>query len=668
MVSVWLKLNRFIKESAGFKALRSFFICIGMLTVLTNGIFYQVASAQTLQQSMKYYFRGDLNATENSLNQTLRNKISDKDRSQAYKYLGIVQFMKGKKDQAGTSFRSALGINPKIGIAASEALDESVIPFFNSVKADKSKYIKPARSSSTVASAPRAAGATTSGVRSVASKAKRTTLLVKCNVKSATVMIGGILAGSVNSVLDVNPGKQKIEVSSPGYITKRVNVNIVQNNENSITIDLAKPQPKPKPKPIVAKAQAPKVVQAPKSRRMQSSGMNLQQEYGQDMSQNQYYGNQGMQPQVPQNPYQQYAPSNQYMPNMYQAPMYQSPMYQYPTPMYPSPAPMYQQPQVMQPAPSYQSPQSDLYSYQQESYDNYNLNQGGSSSVPNSSISAPPSPPTSDSYSEAESYSDFNLDDKPVSKSKKNLSKKKVKISKKQSKDVSYYYDDPGGKSSKGYASYYGSSKKKKKESSSSLGILRFLPFGVPQFVQGKVVWGIIFGGAQAGGLGWGIYEYIQYSDCVKNCQAQIDELYEQEYDPESIKAYADYLEEQKQKHSTYFKVGMGIFAGAWVIGIIETFINPPKASSKKSAYIIEKNTYHLLATDDQVSDPYLRSTSSVLLDEIAQETSILEDLYSYRSSDILTEDKPKVDDGLKILPMDIESDTIPIIEYRFSF
>ncbi len=663
MVSVWLKLNRLIKESFRFKALKTFFICISMFTVLTNDIFYQVANAQTLQQSMKYYFKGDLNATETSLNQTLRNKISDKDRSQAYKYLGIVQFMKGKKDQATTNFRSALGINPKIGIAASEALDESVIPFFNSIKADKSKYIKAARPSSGGRVAPKA---TTSGVRSVASKAKRTTLFIRCNVKSATVMIGGILAGSVNSVLDVNPGKQKIEVSSPGYITKRVNVNIVQNNENSITIDLSKPQPKPKP--IVAKAQAPKVVKAPKSRRMQSSGMNLQQEYGQDMSQNQYYGNQGMQPQVPQNPYQQYAPSNQYMPNMYQAPMYQTPMYQYPSPMYSSPTPMYQQPQMMQPAPSYQSPQSDLYSYQQESYDNYNQNQGSSSSAPSSSISAPPSPPSSDSYSEAENYNDFNLDDKPVSKSKKDLSKKKVKISKKQSKDVSYYYDDPGGKSSKGYASYYGSSKKKKKSSSSSLGILRFLPFGVPQFVQGKVVWGIIFGGAQAGGLGWGIYEYIQYSDCVKNCQAQIDELYAQEYDPESIKAYADYLEEQKQQHNTYFKIGMGIFAGAWVLGILETIINPPKASSKKSAYIIEKNTYHLLATDDKPEDPYLRSTSSVLLDEIAQETSMLEDLYSYRSTDILTEDKPKVDEGLKILPTDLGSSGIPLIEYKFSF
>ena len=676
MFNFGLKLNRFIRESFKLKALKAFFVCICMFSILTSDKFFTNLYAQTLQQSMQYYFRGDLNGTENSLNATLRNKISDKDRSQAYKYLGIVQFMKGKKDPAANSFRNALRINPKLGISASEALDESVIPFFNSVKADKSKYAaKAAPKQSTAARAPRAASvpatasvaASGSSMRSVANKAKRTTLFIKCNVRSASVMIGGILAGTVNSVLDVNPGKQKLEISSPGYITKRITVNIVKNNENSINIDLAKPQPKPKPQPVVPKAS--RVAKTSRSSDVSgsSSRMDYQEDYSSQSSQNSYYGAQSapsMQPQVPQNPYQPYTPSNQYVPNMYQAaPVYTTPVtpvapvapvYQYPTPVYQ--APMYQ---AVPQAPSYTPPQQNTYGYQQPRSTSSPADVAPLPD-PAADLSSPPSPPSSDSYTDSVSYSDFNVDDKPVKKK----AAKKVKKSKK-TENVSYYFDDPG--SSKGYTSYGGSSKKKKK-SSSSLGISRFLPFGVPQFIQGKILWGTIFVVAQAGGLGWGIYNYIQYQDCVKNCQKQIDDLNNQgTYEAESLQAYADYLEEQKQNNELHFYIGIGVFAGAWVVGIIETFLNPPRATSKKSAYIVEKNTFHLLAGEEDTKDPYLRSTESVILDEIAQETSELEDLYSYKSSDILTEDKPKSDSGIELFPIEQGDRTIPIVGYKFS-
>lgn len=632
-------------------------------------VFSSSLYAQSLSSSMKLYFNGDLNGTEASLNKALKTNLSNKDKAQAYKYLGIVQYSKGRKDQASSNFRKSLAINPKMVIVASEVLDESVIPFFNSIKVSMPKT---AARPNQVAKSTKPVGEVGVGASSTnrsSSKAKRTTLFVKSNVKSASVTIGGILAGSVNSVLDVSPGKQKIEVSSPGYITKRISVNIVVNNANSITADLSKPQPKVRQ--IATINQAPKAVKSPS---IPSASQNLGVGSGSGSGSGSVSGYQdpgmslsqaGQQPQMSVNPYQQYAPSNQYIPNLYQTPIYTAPapIYQYPAPLYT--APMYQAPIVQQPNYGY----NDMLSYQQES----SMAGGGSSS---SSLASPPSPPSSDSYLE-DSYTDFNLDD---SSSSSFSSEKKVKSKKKSKKkeELSYYFDDPGSKKSKKKGSsddsfYFGSSKKSKKKSS-SLGISAFLPLGIPQFMQGKYMWGIIFAGVQAGGLGYGIYNAMQYSDCAKNCQAEIDAFAESvgEDQQDLVQEYTDTLEQQKNGWYTGQMIGYGVFAAGWIAGIIETFMNPPKVS-KKSAFIIEKNTLRLLGKDDNRD---FKDTKSYMLDEIAQESSQIDGIYSYKNPDSnfnLNEDpdlqlNSNSSHELKILPTGFRWDMIPLVQYEYKF
>lgn len=665
MLTKSLKLNRYLKINKKMRFILTLFVLVFGLSLGVQEVNIKLFSsklyAQSLASSMKLYFNGDLNGTESSLNKALKTNLSNKDKAQAYKYLGIVQYSKGRKDQASSNFKKSLAINPKMVIVASEVLDETVIPFFNSIKASMPKTAARSNQVGKSVNPVGVGGASTSSSR-YSSKAKRTTLFVKSNVKSATVMIGGILAGSVNSVLDVSPGKQKIEVSSPGYITKRISVNVVVNNANSITADLSKPQPKVRQ--VATINQAPKAVKSPGG--VPSSSQNLgagtvsgYQEPGMALSQP------SQQPQMSVNPYQQYTPSNQYIPNLYQTPIYTAPapIYQYPAPLYTTPAPMYQAPIVQQPNYGY----NDMLSYQQES------SMGGNSS---SSLVSPPSPPSSDDYLE-DNYTDFNLDDSPSSSSS---SEKKLKSKKKSKKkeELSYYFDDPGSKKSKKKGSsddsfFFGSSKKSKKKSS-SLGISAFLPLGIPQFMQGKYMWGIVFAGVQAGGLGYGIYNAMQYSDCAKNCQAEIDAFAESvgSDNQDLVQEYKDALEEQKNGWYTGQMVGYGVFAAGWIAGIIETFMNPPKVS-KKSAFIIEKNTLRLLSEDD---DKDFKDSKSYMLDEIAQESSLIEGIYSYKNPDSnfnLNENldhqlNSSTSHELKILPTGFSWDMIPLVQYEYKF
>lgn len=92
--------------------------------------------------------------------------------------------------------------------------------------------------------------------------AKNTKALIRIgsNVSSARILISGIIAGNVNTPIEVDPGDLELEVSAKGYVTRQVKLSAVKGKETALTVDLEvakKPRPSPrkrKPSPAAAVA------------------------------------------------------------------------------------------------------------------------------------------------------------------------------------------------------------------------------------------------------------------------------------------------------------------------------------------------------------------------------------------------------------------------------
>lgn len=230
------------------------------------------AEAAGYNDGYRKYQRGDFKGAERALQDALKTKLGKDEVVKTLKLLGMCQFNTGNNAGSATSFKRALALNPSLTIGSSEAIVPEVIPFFNKVKASakaapapvaaggakgkgqQTALVKTAAKTGKAAPVPPAkaqplapgGGGTPTGK---SKEVKHTTLIVKSTTPNAKVWIDGLIKGDVNQVLDMDPGPTIVEVQLQGYITKKVNVTIVKNRENTITADLEKPKPKPKPVP-----------------------------------------------------------------------------------------------------------------------------------------------------------------------------------------------------------------------------------------------------------------------------------------------------------------------------------------------------------------------------------------------------------------------------------
>ena len=206
------------------------------------------ALSRTFSAGYKEYSRGNFSQAEVLFSAALRRSGSPAAKAKIFKYLGVTQYMRGKKSAAAASFRKAKGLNPSLTLASNEVLDESVLPFFRAQKAGR-----PARK-------PSGRSGGQAGKPYYGKPTKNTTLVVKSNARNATIMIDGILAGNAGAPLEVQPGVTSLTVKARGYRSKNFRIRVMKNRQNTFTLNLSKIKPKPKPKPRPRRAPAAAVV------------------------------------------------------------------------------------------------------------------------------------------------------------------------------------------------------------------------------------------------------------------------------------------------------------------------------------------------------------------------------------------------------------------------
>jgi tetratricopeptide (TPR) repeat protein len=269
--------------------MRRFLLVTALATALawppTHGL------AQSFAAGYTKYQKGDFYGAEQVFRAALPGAPDATTKAKIYKFLGISQFMNGDKKGAEASFRDAVKLAPSLSVSPSEVLDESVIGLFETQKAlvapksapvaaspkadapkpkaDAPKPAAPALPKGTVAkpsakiAAPKAppldpgpaeppldaatpAPATPAGGKQVL---KKTLLRIQSNVADANIMMSGIIAGNANTPIEVDPGDVDIEVTAVGYVSRRVKVRIVKDQETLVTVDLEKAKRKKKAAP-----------------------------------------------------------------------------------------------------------------------------------------------------------------------------------------------------------------------------------------------------------------------------------------------------------------------------------------------------------------------------------------------------------------------------------
>ena len=113
-------------------------INIGILAAL---LFSAASFANSYDRGIKMYRRADFKGAERAFLDVLRGGANRATKGRVYKYIGLCQFMLGRKSEARASFHSALKYNPKTEIFPNEALDSSVLEFFLEIKQDSKQGI-----------------------------------------------------------------------------------------------------------------------------------------------------------------------------------------------------------------------------------------------------------------------------------------------------------------------------------------------------------------------------------------------------------------------------------------------------------------------------------------------------------------------------------------------
>jgi len=174
------------------------------------------------KQGLQHYAKGEFDKAIQNLQKALKKKPSKSEKVKIYKYIGLSLYTLGRQAEAEKNFEQCLATDLGCSIEAKEALDESVLPFFQNIKrsiADKKNAPKPT-----------------------------TRILVKTPVKDAEILMDGILLGPANTSLDVKPGTREITLQAKGYRPRRVKIAVNKLVENVYEIVLDKLPPKVDPK------------------------------------------------------------------------------------------------------------------------------------------------------------------------------------------------------------------------------------------------------------------------------------------------------------------------------------------------------------------------------------------------------------------------------------
>ncbi len=599
---------------------RIIFTLTVFLATLTN-----TALAQAWKPGQQLLMRNNAKGAEAQLKAALKKAKTRPELAETYKYLGVAQFMTGNKNAAVASFQKAKITNPAIKLKDNEVVDESVIPFFNAVKA-----------SSTQAGTNPQAGSRGAAVSKKPSN--RTILKVLSNAPNSSVRIDGIAHGSAGDEIDVDPGTVVIEVAAPGHRSARNSVRLEKNKTSVVKINLEKIQPKPKPQPKPVVQNKTPSIPLPNP----VAGGNAQA-VGKKSSKDSLFGDEPimaefnpplpMQPSMPSvtAPQMVTPPPAPVQPVMPAMPMYQPPQ-------------MYAQPPMYQPQPMYAPPAYPAY----PSYPPPSPYGGYMAPPPNPYAYAPPAPPPSvyQPYAAppvADPYGGY-LGPPPEDP----MAAAQPIVEPVLPKEPSGSGMPPPPRLPSTSMSSR-SAKKVKSSSDDCSAFIKILPFGAGQFCKGSAFKGLVFLGGEAAAL----FMYKSNSDAAASYTTKVNTILaerqaeRENIDPADQEAYdEETAQKEKQGKDVIAKakqnasLSMASFGGLYVVGVIDAFVSDPASSGKSKKGKKRRGRPRIINSYNLDLDKAPLGTYALLLPHEVSESSDINFMFGYAPTTIQNKDK----------------------------
>ena len=191
--------------------------------------------------------KGQLSPARSALVSASRRSKSKNELANIYLLIGIIDYTSGNKSAAQKAFSLSKGFNPSLVINPNEVLDTSVISFYKSIPVPRKANRNVGRSSRK-----------TPSPKNVVPQKKGTFMFIASKTKDASVLIDGIIVGTVNSPIEVSPGTQTVEITKPGHFTRKISLNMRSGTTTQQQIDLKRKPTQAEIAAAKAKARAKK--------------------------------------------------------------------------------------------------------------------------------------------------------------------------------------------------------------------------------------------------------------------------------------------------------------------------------------------------------------------------------------------------------------------------
>ena len=186
--------------------------------------------AQDYTAGLTQFRKGQFAAAEKTFTALLPTTTDAKELAKLYKFIGICEYMEGKRLESAASFRHAKGLDASIKLTDKDIIDESILDFFASI---------PIPAPIVLPSPTSAAPLPEKKIEIVKAEKKKAWILVKSNVL-AKVTIDNQLAGDTGEKLTVIPGAHQVQVVHDGYEKEVKHVEVAADTVHEVEVSLQK--------------------------------------------------------------------------------------------------------------------------------------------------------------------------------------------------------------------------------------------------------------------------------------------------------------------------------------------------------------------------------------------------------------------------------------------
>lgn len=207
-----------------FKSLLTFRLAFWVMLVISLFGCRSLFAKTPYALGVQFYYKGQYKDAEKLLLKALAQEKNQKAQSKIKIYLGVVNYMTGKKSEAQKYFKKALILDSKARLNPDDVLDDSVLGFFEATLQSYLSEPKPQ---------PK--------------KKPETTVMVDANVRGI-IYYRDVEVGATGDAMKVDPGVLELVIKAPGYKSKSLKVKAKKFKETSIKVTLKRASTKKKPR------------------------------------------------------------------------------------------------------------------------------------------------------------------------------------------------------------------------------------------------------------------------------------------------------------------------------------------------------------------------------------------------------------------------------------